>query len=231
VISIVIPTRNEAANIGALLATLGAEPEPHECIVVDAGSDATAVIAAQAGARVIASPPGRGRQIRAGADIAEGDIIWMLHADSRPPPGCLAAIRRALESPETVGGNFRLLFDGDDRFSRWLDGFYAWLRRNGFYYGDSGIFVRREVYERLGGMPTHALMEDYAFVRRLEGSGKTVCIADPPLVTSSRRFHGRSAAGIVTGWLLIHGLYHLGVAPARLAWIYDRLLRPATRPR
>jgi rSAM/selenodomain-associated transferase 2 len=230
VISVVIPTRNEAANIGRLLAALATEPGPHECIVVDAGTDTTAAIAAQAGARVVASPPGRGRQIRAGVEIATGSVIWMLHADSRPPPGCLAAIARALEPPDIVGGNFRLLFDGEDRFSRWLDGFYAWLRGNGFYYGDSGIFVRREVYDRLGGMPTHALMEDYAFVRRLEAAGPTACIAEPPLVTSSRRFHGRSAAGIVGGWLLIHGLYHLGVNPARLAWIYDRMLRP-TRPR
>jgi hypothetical protein len=150
----------------------------------------------------------------------------MLHADCRIAPGSLAAIRNTLDSqPALLGGNFRLLFDGDDRFSRWLDGFYAWLRSNGFYYGDSGIFVRREVYDRLGGIPTYALMEDYAFVRRMEHAGPTTCIAEPSLVTSSRRFHGRRPAGIVGGWLMIHALYHLGVAPARLAWIYDRVLR------
>lgn len=124
-ISIVIPTRDEAANIASLLAVLAAEPEPHECIVVDAGADATAALAAQAGARVIASAPGRGRQIRAGVEAASGSVIWMLHADCQVPRGCLAAIRRALATPHIVGGNFRLLFDGQDRFRRSLDGFYA----------------------------------------------------------------------------------------------------------
>jgi len=227
-ISVVIPTRNEAARIDRLLATLAAEPEPHETIVVDAGSsDATAVIAAAAGATVLTSPPGRGRQIRAGVAVARGETVWMLHADSVIAPGSLRAIHDVLATrPEVVGGNFRLLFDGDDGFSRWLIRFYAWLRANGFYYGDSGIFVRRPVYDRLGGMPTHALMEDYAFVRALEACGPTVCIETPPLTTSSRRFAGRRPAGIVAGWLLIHGLYHLGVSPERLARLYDGYLRP-----
>jgi hypothetical protein len=66
-----------------------------------------------------------------------------------------------------------------------------------------------------------ALMEDYDFVRRLERAGPTICIDDPPLVTSSRRFTGRSPVAIVAGWLRIHALFHLGVSPDRLARIYD----------
>ena len=66
-----------------------------------------------------------------------------------------------------------MLFDGDDPFSRWLDGFYVWLRSHGFYYGDSGIFVRRDVYDTMGGIRPIALMEDYDFVRRLEAHGNT----------------------------------------------------------
>jgi len=226
-ISIVIPTRDEAANLARLLPQLAAEDEAHEVLVVDAGSaDGTAAIADAHGAVVLHGPPSRGQQLRAGATRARGDVLWFLHADCRVAPGSLAAIRRALAGdPRLVGGNFRLSFDGEDRFSRWLDGFYAWIRRNGFYYGDSGIFVRTAAYHRLGGMPALALMEDYAFVRRLEAAGPTICIAEPALVTSSRRFAGRRPAGIVAGWLLIHALYHLGVGPERLAWIYDRFLR------
>lgn len=227
-ISIVIPTRDEAGNIGRMLDALGAEEIAHEVVVVDAGSsDDTAAIVAARGIRVLTAGGGRGNQLGIGAAATAGDILWFLHADSRLAPGSLAALRHAMDrQPELIGGNFRLLFDGDDAFSAWLDGFYAWLRRNGFYYGDSGIFVRRAVYDRMGGMPTHALMEDYAFVRRLEVLGPTICIDRPALVTSSRRFRGRRPAGIVAGWLLIHALYHCGVAPRRLAWIYDRLLRP-----
>ncbi len=125
--------------------------------------------------------------------------------------------------PEAVGGNFRLDFDGGTGFDAWLTRFYAWIRARGFYYGDSGIFVRRSVYQLLGGMRPIALMEDYDFVRRLERAGPTICIDDPPLVTSSKRFAGRSPVAIVAGWLRIHALFHLGVSPDRLARIYDSI--------
>ncbi len=72
-----------------------------------------------------------------------------------------------------------------------LDDFYARIRAKGVYYGDSGVFVRRSAYQALGGIPRLALMEDYDFNRRLERLGATLCIDEPPLVTSSRRFEGR----------------------------------------
>ena len=88
------------------------------------------------------------------------------------------------------------------------------------YYGDSGIFVRRDIYERIGGIRPIALMEDYDFVRRLEKVGPTLCIDDPPLITSSRKFQGRRRFAIVTGWIWIHALWYLGVSPDRLARMY-----------
>ena len=89
----------------------------------------------------------------AGAERASGEVIWFLHADTRLAFGTLAALEVAMTAdPTSPGGNFRLLFDGDDGFSRWLNGFYAWLRRRGFYYGDSGIFIRRSVLAAVGGV-------------------------------------------------------------------------------
>lgn len=223
-ISVIIPTLNEAGRVAPLLQTLNAEACEKEIIVVDGGShDRTAAIARYHGVCVLASNAGRGRQLRMGATSARGDILLFLHADSRFPTGGLAAIERTMAmKPEIVGGNFRLLFDGDTAFDRWLDGFYAGLRRRGIYYGDSGIFVRREVYAALGGIKPIALMEDYDFARRLERFGKTCSIDEPALVTSSRRFNGRGFIGIVLGWLRIHLLYSLGVSPRRLARLYDR---------
>ena len=221
-ISVIIPTLNEAARLPGLLAGLAAETEPHEVIVVDGGSrDRTASLAREADVRLIQTEPGRGLQLARGAAVAQGDVLLFLHADSRFPVGGLTALRRALaEKPSCPGGNFRLLFDGDSPFSRWLTGFYAWIRARGLYYGDSGIFVRRAAYETIGGMRPIALMEDYDFTRRLEKLGPTCCIEEPPLVTSSRRFEGRSALGIVWGWLELHALYHLGLPPALLAKRY-----------
>jgi hypothetical protein len=96
-----------------------------------------------------------------------------------------------LANPKIIGGNFRLIFDGDTPFSRWLTEFYAWIRSVGLYYCDSGIFVRRSVYEDLGGFRPISVMEDLEFVSRLERFGWTCCIKDPPLITSSRRFERR----------------------------------------
>jgi rSAM/selenodomain-associated transferase 2 len=221
-ISVIVPALNEVATLPRLLAALGTEPAA-EIIVVDGGStDATAALAASAGTRVLVSPPGRGRQLAAGAAEARGAILLFLHADSTFPVGGLDAIRAALDSdPALVGGNFTLLFDGGTAFDAWLAGFYVRLRARGIYYGDSGVFVRREVYARLGGFRPLALMEDYDFTRRLERLGPTCCVAEPLLVTSSRRFAGRHPAAIVAGWLLIHLLYHLKVPAGVLAWLYD----------
>jgi rSAM/selenodomain-associated transferase 2 len=239
-ISIIIPVLDERENLEHLIPALAATNGPAdfsadvsadhpaenlalEIIVVDGASrDGSAETARALGARVLTTAKGRGNQLRAGADAAQGEILWFLHADCRPAAGAVGAIAAALgERPELVGGNFRLLFDGGMRFDRWLTGFYAWFRGFGLYYGDSGIFVRRGAYRECGGFRPIALMEDYDFTRRLERLGATVCINDPPLLTSSRRFRGRSAVAIVYGWLRIHALYHLGVRPERLARMYD----------
>jgi rSAM/selenodomain-associated transferase 2 len=221
-LSIVIPTLNEGGNVARLLGEIAAQDVPCQVIVADGGSDDNTVAAARStGAMVVAAPRGRGRQLRAGAAAADGDVLLFLHADSRLGPGALAALRHALaERPDAAGGNFRILFDGDGAFDRWLERAYGWWRGHGFYYGDSGIFARRTVYERIGGIGAVALMEDYDFVRRLERAGPTLCIHEPPLVTSSRKFRRRNKIAVVSGWLWLHALWHLGVSPDRLARLY-----------
>jgi glycosyltransferase involved in cell wall biosynthesis len=223
-VSVVIPTLNEAPRIAPLLAALRADPWPSEAIVADGGSaDGTAGAARAAGAtRVVSAPRGRGAQLGAGLALARGEAVLMLHADTRPRPGIVTAVGAALAAaPYAVGGNFRLLFDGGTRFDAWLGGFYAWLRRRGLFYGDSGIFARRAVLAQIGGVRPLALMEDFDLVRRLHAAGPLLCIADPPLVTSSRRFAGRHPARIVAGWAWLHTLHLLGTDARRLARAYD----------
>ena len=222
-ISVIIPTRNEAQMLPALLTALQNEWAEHETIVVDGGSrDVTVEIARQRGARVFQTPAGRGNQLCAGVRQARGETLLFLHADSIFPFGGLARIAGLLSvDRRIVGGNFRLLFDGDTRFSRWLTRFYARIRWFGLYYGDSGIFVRRSAYDAVGGFRPIPVMEDFDFVRRLERFGRTCCIGEPPLITSSRRFEGRHAAAIVGGWIELHFLFWLGIPPDRLAEIYQ----------
>lgn len=222
-ISVIVPALNEAGHLPRLLAALRSEAAENEIVVVDGGSrDGTVEIALAQQTAVLHASPGRGSALWIGAQHARGDILLFLHADTIFPAGGLRRIEETLLGyPELVGGNFRLTFDGDSGFSRWLTGFYAQIRWLGFYYGDSGIFVRREVYDALGGFRPIAAMEDWDFVRRLERFGKTCCIAEPPLTTSSRRFAGRHPLEIVFGWVKLHFLYWLGVSPDRLAKIYQ----------
>src|ERR1700720_1784649 len=85
--------------------------------------------------------------------------LFFFHADSTLLPGALDRINEVLMADaKVIGGNFRLVFGGDTSFSLWLTGFYAWIRSIGLYYGDSGIFVRRSVYEPLGGFRPIPLM-------------------------------------------------------------------------
>ncbi len=230
-ISVVIPTLNEAPRLPPLLLRLADDPAHHEVIVVDGGSkDGTESVAHGLGVRVLRSAPGRGQQLALGAAAAQGDTLLFLHADSGFPRRGLTRIEGILaDNPECPGGNFRLVFDGDTPFSRWLTGFYAGIRARGLYYGDSGVFVRRTVYEEIGGIRPIELMEDYEFTRRLERKGRTCCINDPPLTTSSRRFEGRRRLAIVLGWLEIHALFHLGVSPRLLAKRYESQCRRAKK--
>ena len=223
-ISVVIPTLNEAARLAKLLPALAREPDLAEMIVTDGGStDGTCVMAERLGARVVTGERGRGSQLRAGAAAATGEILLFLHADSIFPPGGLGAVAGALDRDLRIpGGNFRVVFDVDTLFARRLAAFYAWIRRFALYYGDSGIFVRRKVYDAIGGIKPLALMEDYEFVRRLERAGPTCRIDDPPLVTSARRFMNRPWPAALWGWTKIHLLYWLGVSPEHLARIYAR---------
>jgi rSAM/selenodomain-associated transferase 2 len=222
-ISIIILTLNEECSLPSLLDAICQQEVDHEVIVVDGGSrDRTLEIARSYAVRILPSPPGRGNGICVGAKEARGDVLFFLHADSMLLPRALNSINEVLlANTEIIGGNFRLVFDGDTPFSRWLTRSYAWIRAIGFYYGDSGIFVRRSVYEALGGFRPIALMEDLDFVRRFERFGQTCCIKDPHLITSSRRFERHHPLQMVYLWIWLHALFWLRVSPDRLAEIYN----------
>jgi len=220
--SVIIPTWNEAKRIGDVVARLVGDELVDEVIVADAGSpDGTATIAERAGARIVRAPQGRGQQLRAGAAVAGGEVLIFLHADTQLPAGALAAVQAALRDPGVIGGNFRVMFDGDSTFADWLTGFYSWFRSKGLYYGDSVMFLRRDVYRQLGGFRPLALMEDYDLNRRMERHGGTVCIDTPPVITSSRRFEGRRPASIFCQWVLLHVMFYARVPAAFLSRTYD----------
>lgn len=221
--SVIIPTLNEAHQIADRISHVRRLNKDAEIIVVDSAStDGTTDLARSAGASVhMSTEPGRGQQLKAGGEVAGGDVIIFLHADTNLPDTAFEAIDKELSDSSKIGGNFRVLFDGESDFAAWLNDFYAWFRSKGLYYGDSVIFLRRSVYQDLGGIMPYAVMEDFDLSRKMERLGGTVCIDDDPVITSSRRFKNRHPVAIFAGWCVLHGLYYIGLSTRTLGWVYD----------
>ncbi len=221
-VSVVVPVLDEAAALPALLDHLDDLPGRFEVLIVDGGSaDGTPGLAAAhpSRPRVIRSAPGRAGQMNAGAREAAGEILLFLHADTRLPAGAYSSLRAALADFALLGGNFALRFDGEDRFSRALGGWYALQRRAGVYYGDSAPWLRASAFAALGGYAELPIMEDYDLVRRLERSGRTACLPGPA-VTSSRRWRAFGVTRTVGSWVVIRWLFLAGVPGERLARLY-----------
>lgn len=219
-VSIVVPTLNEEAAIAGTIQTLQALPGEKEILIADGGSeDRTAAIAAEMGVRVVACQRGRGCQLRTAAAEAKGDVVWFIHADTRPERRALQAIGNALTNSAVIGGNFSLVFEGDHYSTRQMTTIYPYLRWLGLSYGDAGIFIRRSVYDAIGGCRPYPLFEDLDLVRRMKRHGAFVHL-DAHIFTSARRFIGPRYAKVWALWITLQILYWTGVSPYRLARWY-----------
>jgi len=220
-ISVIIPAFNEAGNIEESLRSIPRDPRL-ERIVVDGGSSDDTVRRAEPLAdRILVTNAGRARQMNAGAAVARGEILLFLHADSRLPAGIPDDLIRTLEDPEVAGGAFCLAIDSPRIALRLIaacTNLRARLTR--VPYGDQGIFVRKSIFDRLGGFPDQPLMEDLEFARRLKRAGRVVLL--PKFVrTLSRRWDREGLVFVTLRNRIFVLLYFLGVSPARLARRYD----------
>ena len=215
-LSVIIPTLNEEESLGGLIKRLAASPGIFEFVVADGGStDRTCGLVGTG--HLVFSDPGRGMQLRAGASVATGDVLLFLHADVVPPQDLAAQISSALDAG-FVGGNFRLRYPEGGFLGRWLESLVPLYRLMGRYYGDSGIFVRRDVYDACGGFPHVPIMEDIIFVERMERAGRTAYLTGP-IESSTRRFKSRAVRTLLL-WGIMQLLFALGVSPWRLAKLY-----------
>ena len=220
-LSVVIPTLQEAQNVAEAVRNAQAAGAD-EVIVADGGStDATPDRARAAGARVVTAPRGRGLQQNAGAAAATGDLLCFLHADARLTPAAGAAIRRALQDPAVVGGNFRIRF-GPTLHGRVLAAFYHVIRQLRVFYGDSAIFCRAGAFHTVGGFPPYPIMEDLAFVHRLYRLGRMAYLPQP-VCASPRRWERSGIAHSWASWIVIQSLYFAHVPPAHLARLYRHI--------
>lgn len=226
-LSVVIPALDEAENVAAAVRSA---PAGAEVVVADGGStDETREVATRAGARVIAGPRGRARQMNAGARATSGDVLLFLHADEVLPPNADRCIDRALAEGGVVGGSFRLRIEpGSPALGLIAFGSNLRSRYLGFPYGDQGLFVRRSAFERAGGFPEIPFLEDVAMVRKLRKQGRLEQL-DLHVTTGPR--HWRELGPVRTtllNWRMV-ALYLRGASPERLAAVYSKRRGRASR--
>ena len=218
-ISIIIPTLNEDANIAALIAQTRSIGDC-EIIVVDGGSTDDTQARATGADRVLISSPGRAKQQNLGAESCGGDVLLFLHADCRLPSTALNSIRAALADERVIGGCFQQRIDSPGLRYRWIERGNAWrVRIFKLAYGDQAIFVRRTVFEQLGRFPELQLMEDVFLMKRLRHVGRFVQLPDRLTVSARRwRQHG-VIRQTLRNWMLLT-LALCGASPDRLARFY-----------
>lgn len=226
VLSIVIPTLNERENLPDTLGLIRAHArgETVEIIVSDCNSrDGTAEAAEHLGATLVTGGTSRSDAMNRGAQVASGETILFLHADTKPPQGYARHIRRALGNPSIVGGAFdfrfrsykptgwvaKQLLVGVAIFNR------IRFRHSRGFFGDQGIFIRRAIFEQLGGFPPIRLLEDLKFSLAMSRLGRTA-ILSPSVRTSPRRFVQRGVIRQFVQDVLILSADSFGVRPQNI---------------
>lgn len=205
-LSVVIPTLNEESSVERALKTLSLRPKLAEIIVADGGSsDGTIRVAEAYGAKVVSSPRGRGVQIRAGVQGAQGDVVLVLHADCILNEAVETHILNALnKNPQAAGGSLGMSYEGGSLGLKALAVINNLRARlTGISFGDQGQFFRRKQLESVGGFPPFMLMEDVELSLRLKGIGALLHIQDGVMV-SPRRWERKPmiAASLRIVWLV-----------------------------
>jgi rSAM/selenodomain-associated transferase 2 len=221
-LSIIVPTLNEGGTLESCLRDLmPLRDRGHEVVVVDGQSvDGTADLAGRQADKVLVSEPGRAFQMNAGARAAGGEALLFLHADTRLPPAADRLVLEALERRGAQWGRFDLRLSGE----HWMFPIISWAmnvrsRHTGIATGDQAIFVRRKVFDAVGGFPPQPLMEDISLSRRLKRHGWPACLR-PPVLTSSRRWEREGVLRTVILMWRLRAAYALGASPQDLVRRY-----------
>lgn len=222
-LSVVIPVRDEACNIGACARPLQAlrAGGDGEIIVVDGGSiDGSAAVAAPLADQVLHSECGRARQMNAGAARARGSWLLFLHADTLLTAQAVEELRRVLIDRGPPWGRFDVSLDGDRRVYRLIAAMMNLRSRvSGIATGDQAMFVRRDLFDAVGGFASIPLMEDIALSKRLKRVARPYC-PQQKVVASARRWEKNGTVATILLMWLLRGAFALGVSPQRLHRLY-----------
>ena len=220
-ITIIIPVLNEEKNIAKVLENISQLDGEKEIIVVDGGSiDNTVGIVEKKDVILLSSEKGRGCQMNKGAEIAKGETLLFLHADTKLPDNAILEIDKVMKAPESIGGRFDVRFD-DNRFIFKLIAFLMNWRSSltEIFTGDHAIFIRKSAFKELGGYSEIPLMEDIELSKKMKRKGKVACINNC-VITSARKWKEEGIIKTILLMWLLRLLYFFKVSPIFLSKIY-----------
>jgi len=217
-IAALVPVLNEADILGAFLRRLR-HIGVSEIVVADGGStDGSLDIARDLADQVVASLPGRGRQIARAADAVSAGIFWIVHCDCVPPQNAIVEIIETLTQKGVLMGAFPIVFDVAHPFLRCYS-FFSRFDSPMTTFGDQGFFMRATDYRRVGGAPETSLFEDVELRRRVCRLGK-VAKTQSRMKTSARQFLRRGVVYQQALNSILLARYYAGASPETLAKFY-----------
>ncbi|MEP6464824.1 MAG: TIGR04283 family arsenosugar biosynthesis glycosyltransferase [Parafilimonas sp.] len=226
-LSIIIPTYNEAEQIAETITRVKKKVAHHETeiIIVDGGSsDETVTIAKTYNiTTIISNKKGRAAQMNYGAAKANGDVLYFLHADSIPPEKFIDQINSAINN-NSASGCFKLAFD----YQHWFLKANAWFTRfdvNAVRFGDQSLFVTKDVFKKCGGFREDLyMMEDQEIIHRIKKIGKFIVLNDI-VITSARKYLDNGIYRMQAIFFRIWFLYYMGYSQQNLLKLHKRLIK------
>lgn len=223
-ISIIIPVYKETLMIQECINHLAQLSlfEAVEIIIVDGETDGKTIASVLPGDIIKAiGPKGRATQMNTGAFLATGDILLFLHVDTRLPQDAISSILSEIRPNHIGGGAFNLEIQSKGLFFRLIEsGVRIRTRVTRTPYGDQAIFIKKRIFDEIGGFPDIPIMEDVTLVKRLKKNGKNIAIIPACVKTSARRWHSEGRFYCILRNRLLMLLYLAGVPPHKLAKFY-----------
>lgn len=218
-ISMILPVYNESKTIDAILQQLDVLPGHWEILFADGGSSDDTIQKIGARYRVLNSPKGRASQMNHGAANASAEVLWFVHCDSLLPKDAHSQISAAIEKG-AQWGCFHIGFDYAGPFMGCNTYFSNRRAGKGIAFGDQGIWIRKDLFEEMGGFPDLPIMEDYEFSLRMQQAKLPICQLPGTIITSGRRYEKRFP--LITMWQMFHlrHLYRKGVEIQEIARRY-----------
>lgn len=220
-LSIIIPVHNEEGQLDRLLRHLQVfDGNPVEILFVDGGStDRTVSYLKQRKYQVFSSKKGRGNQLAKGAQLAQGQALLFLHADSYFKASPYSAIMSALKGHPA--GAFKITFPSRQPMIKMIEWGSRWrLNHRKIAFGDQGMFILRNYYDELGGFHSLPLMEDYDLSLRAKKAGQPFLGHPLKIFASDRRLQSVGSFKMLVRMQYCQYLFRQGAPMDQIAKIY-----------